>query len=415
MPEKKAVGGVEEKVAAIAAEVRSWREHLHENPELGLEVFETTRFVEERLAKWGYRPVRPPGLETGAVALLEGRGRAPDGKRRVVALRADMDGLPITEETGLPYASKATAVHLGERVGVMHACGHDGHTAVQLGVAKILREMEAELPGTVKFLFQPGEEGGGGGRIMAEGGVLKNPDVDAVFAFHCRCSVPVGRVQLALTPNAATDSLEIEIRGSGGHGAYPQTTVDPIPVAAQVIGALQTVVSRKICPSRPAVVSITAVQGGTTYNVIPDRVFLKGTLRTVDRETRDTAMAAIETIARKTAEASGATAEVKFVDGYPAVHNDPRLLEFVRKTASDLFGAENVLGEPDQTMGGEDFSYFLADQGGVPGVIFRVGVGCEANQHTARFDFGSGGIVPALRIMTTIAVRFLRDGAPGVA
>jgi len=393
----------------IRDEVREYREHLHRNPELSLREFKTTEYIETRLREWGYTPFRVPGVDTGAVALLE--GKASPGTGRVVALRADIDALPITEETGTPYASRVRADFLGREVGVMHACGHDGHTAIQLGVARALKEIEGEIPGTVKFIFQPGEEGGAGGRLMAEGGVLKDPDVEAIFALHGRYSLPVGVIELADTPNASTDAFEIVVKGRGGHGAYPHTTLDPIPVAAQIVGALQTIVSRKLHPARPAVLTVGAFQAGTTYNVIPDEAQLKGTIRTLDNETRELAVDALESMARSVAEASGAEAEIRIVEGYPPVRCDRKLIEFVRAVACDLFGPGNVRDQADQTMGGEDFSYFLEDQGGVPGVIFRLGVECDENQHTPRFDFGSGAILPGLRVMSHIALRFARGEA----
>ena len=391
----------------LAAEVRAWREELHAHPELGMKERRTTTMIDSLLRGFGYLPFRPSGLETGAVALLEGRGGTTPGTPAVVALRADIDALPITEETGLPWASREQADLDGVKTGVMHACGHDGHTAVQLGVAKMFSMMRDEIPGTVKFIFQPGEESGGGGRIMAEKGVLKNPDVGAIFAFHCRHKLPVGLVQLAEIPNAATDSLEIDVIGRGGHGAYPHTTLDPIPVAAQIITSLQTIVSRVIPPGKPAVVSVCALQAGTTHNVIPDKVHMKGTIRTLHPEVRDKVVEAVTSIAKHTAQAAGMKAEARVFEGYPPVRCNRGLLEFVRRTASDLFGHEMVVDAAEQAMGGEDFSYFLEDQGGVPGVIFRMGVGCEHAQHSSRFDFGHEALTPAMRIMASLAAGFL--------
>ncbi len=400
-PDKK----LDAQLAALEKEVRETREYIHSHPELSLKEFETTNLIESRLRDWGYEPFRPPGLETGAVAVLKGGG----GGKGVVALRADIDALPIREETGLPYASKVTADLDGEEVGVMHACGHDGHTAVLLGVARALKEFEADVPGTIVFVFQPGEEGGGGGRLMVEGGVLEDPPVQAIFAHHCRYALPTGMIELSETPNASTDAFEITVRGRGGHAAYPHTTVDPIPVAAQVVGSLQTLVSRKSHPARPAVVTVGCIEGGTTYNVIPDVVRMKGTVRTLDPETRNLILENLGTVVRGTAEASGAEGTLEIREGYPPVRCDRGLIELVRRTAGRLFGPDKVRDQPDQTMGGEDFAYYLEDQGGVPGVIFRVGVGGEANQHTPRFDYGAEAILPALKIMAHVAVDFLQD------
>ncbi|MHC5036913.1 MAG: M20 metallopeptidase family protein [Planctomycetota bacterium] len=387
----------------IREDVKAYREHIHEHPELSLQEKETTAFIETHLKAWGYSPFRPPGLETGAVALLEGKG----SEGPVVALRADIDALPITEETGAVYASKARAVFQGETVGVMHACGHDGHTAILLGVARALKEMEGEVPGKVKFIFQPGEEGGGGGRLMAEGGVLKDPPVQAIFALHGRPWLPLGMIELAETPNASTDAFEIDVIGKGGHGAYPQTTRDPIPVAAQIINGLQTIVSRKVRPDQPAVVTVGAVQAGTTFNVIPDRAHLKGTVRTLDPQIRSLTLEALRTVAEHTAAASGLQARVHIHDGYPPVRCDRALIEHVRRTAVRLFGPDLVRDQLEQTLGGEDFAYYLEDQGGVPGVIFRLGVGCDENQHTSRFDFGDRALLPGTRILAHVALDFL--------
>ncbi|MHC4778393.1 MAG: M20 metallopeptidase family protein [Planctomycetota bacterium] len=399
---------LDEIIEGIGPEVRDHREHLHEHPELSLQEHETTAYVTALLEKWGYETFRPPGLETGVVAMLEGTGGTETA--RVAALRADIDALPITEETGLPFASEVRGLLDGKDVGVMHACGHDGHTAILLGVAKALGEFRGEVPGTIKFVFQPGEEGGAGGKLMADGGVLKDPDVDAIFALHCRYGLPVGMIELSETPNASTDAFEIEVFGRGGHGAYPHTTVDPIPVAAQIINGLQAIVSRRIHPARPAVVTVGSLRAGDTYNVIPDRAHMKGTIRTLDPETRELAVSSLISFTEKAAAAGGARAEVRIVDGYPPVRCDRGLIELVRHVATLLFGADQVRDQPDQTMGGEDFSYYLEDEGGVPGIIFRLGVGCTENQHTSRFDFGSAALVPGMRIMATTALRFLEGG-----
>ncbi|MHC4597633.1 MAG: M20 metallopeptidase family protein [Planctomycetota bacterium] len=402
-------GRLDEILAEICEDVRGYREQIHRHPELSLREYKTTDYIESHLKDWGYKPHRPPGLETGTVARLDGQGAG--GSSRVVALRADIDALPITEETGLPYASRERATFEGKEVGVMHACGHDGHTAILLGVARALKKVEGDVGGTVKFVFQPGEEGGAGGKRMADGGVLKDPDVDAIFALHCRYGLPVGMIELSETPNASTDAFEIDVLGKGGHGAYPHTTRDPIPAAAQIISALQTIVSRRVHPARPAVVTVGAVQAGDTYNVIPDRAHLKGTIRTLDPDTRALAVSAVQEVPRAVAEACGVEAQVRIVDGYPPVRCDRGLIELVRGVATGLFGEAKVRDQPDQTMGGEDFAYYLEDQGGVPGVIFRLGVGCTENQHTSRFDFGSEALLPGLRIMAHVALRFLEEGS----
>lgn len=372
------------------------RHRLHRRPELSLEETESCRTIADRLRELELDAVAEGVGGTGVVGLLRG----PDGGR-TVALRADMDALPIREQTGLEWAS--------ERPGVMHACGHDGHMAVLLGVAELLAARRAELPGTVKFIFQPGEEGFGGARRMVEDGCLKAPAVDAIFAFHGAPKEDSGRVLLSPTPYAAMTGINMVVRGSGGHGAYPHTTIDPVMAAAQIIVAGQTIVSREIAPADPAVLSFCAIEGGTRGNIIPEEVTVRGTIRAMRQEVADRIWEALGRVANGVAAATRATVTVTEDGAYPPVLCDPDLLDFVGCVAGEVVGPENVGPQAELTMGAEDFAFYLPDQGGVPGVIFKVGTGCMENLHTPRFDFGTAALRPAVLLMANIAWRFLDD------
>ena len=371
---------------------RKLREDLHRHPELGYEETRTSGVVAQRLRELGLE-VQTGIAETGVVGLL--RGARPG---RTVALRADMDALPILEETGLPYASV--------NEGLMHACGHDGHVAVVLGVAELLAGMRADLAGNVKFIFQPAEEGGAGGQRMAEAGVLRGPDVDAIFALHARSGMRPGQIALSLTPNVGVISFQMDVIGDGAHGAQPHLSVDPIAIGAQIITAAQTIVSREMRPDRPVVVSFCSFQAGTKHNIIPDSARLLGTIRATDMRTLRRVRRAVERVARGVARSMRGKIEMADEPSYPPVHNDPELLDLVRSVGGELLGKRNVHDSKEQRMGAEDFAFFLADQGGVPGVIFGLAVESQANLHTSRFDFGSAALEPGILTMANVALRF---------
>src|SRR5215203_1847413 len=286
------------------------RRHLHENPELGFQEVETSRFVAERLSALGIEDIRTGVAKTGVTGLIRG-GR---GEGKVVLLRADMDALPIVEENDVEYTSRNS--------GVMHACGHDAHTAMLMGVARILHDRRSEFVGTVKVLFQPAEEGLGGAQLMIEEGVLEDPHVDAVFGMHMAQEIPVGTIALRAGPAmAAADGFEIVIKGKGGHGAAPHLCVDPIAVGAQIITALQTIVAREVDPIHPAVVTVGSLQAGHAVNVIPDAATLRGTTRCFDPEVRQQLADRIKAMVAGTAGAMRAEAEVQYTFSRPALVN----------------------------------------------------------------------------------------------
>lgn len=367
-----------------ARELEGWmtslRRRIHRHPELGMQEHATTRLVKEELAGMGV-DVKDIGLETGVLGLLEGKGHGP-----VTGLRADMDALPITECTGLDYAS--------ETDGVMHACGHDGHTAILLGAAKLLCSLRDSFSGVVKFIFQPAEEGQGGARMMVKAGVLKNPDVTTVIALHCWPFLEAGRIGVFSGPvTASADMFSITVRGRGGHGAFPHKSVDPVLAACHMVTALQQVVSRQVDPVDNVVVSVCTIHGGTASNIIPETVSLSGTVRCHDEANRGV----VEEKIRKTAEglcaAFGCACEIEYSRGVPRVVNDSTVVDLVVSAAGDVLGEEAVV-ELRPTMGSEDFSYFVNEikRGG----FFRLGIGVPGVEpvglHNERFDFNDAAL-----------------------
>jgi len=378
----------------ILKKARKIREDLHKHPELSFQEHRTSSVVAEHLRKIGLDDVKTGVAETGVVGLLRG-GR----KGKTVALRADMDALPIHEETGLPYASVNN--------GVMHACGHDGHTAILMATAEVLSGLRDHIAGNVKFLFQPAEEGFGGGLKMAEEGCLHDPEVSAAFALHGLSRVGAGKVLLSPTPAVAASLFEIDVQGRGGHGAMPQVCVDPVVVGAQIIVAGQTIVSREVKPDQPAVLSFCSLQAGVKCNIIPDSALILGTIRSMETNVLRQIQRSLGRLARGVAKAMRATATVRHGEEFPPVKNDPELLEMVRRIGVDALGAKNVTQPKEQLMGGEDFAYFLKDQGGVPGVLFWLGVESKAGMHTSRFDFGHEALEAGIMMMANCALGYL--------
>jgi len=373
---------------------RRLREDLHRHPELAYEEVRTARVVAAALRAAGVREVRTGVAGTGVVALLRGAHAG-----RTVALRADMDALPIREETGLPYASV--------REGVMHACGHDGHTAILTAVAAVLAGMRERIAGRVKFIFQPAEEGGAGGRRMVEEGCLRDPEVDCIFALHARNTVAAGQVELSLTPNVGVNGFRITVHGRGAHGAAPHLAVDPVVIGAQIVTAAQTIVSRERRPDCPLVLSFCAFRAGTKDNIIPDSAELLGTIRATDMATLRRVRQALGRLARAVARSMRGRVEVADLEVYPPVKNDPELLALVAHVGGEVVGKRNVVRAKEQRMGAEDFAFYLPDQGGVPGVIFQLGVGTTENLHTARFDFGSKALEPGILMLANVALEAL--------
>ena len=397
--------------AAVEPKVIAWRRDIHQHPELGNREFRTSKLVAEHLRSLGLE-VQTGVAHTGVVALLRGSKPGP-----VVALRADMDALPVTEEVDLPFASKVRTQWAGKDTGVMHACGHDTHVAILMGTAEILTQMKADLPGTVKFIFQPAEEGPppgeeGGALLMIKQGVMENPKPDVVFGLHIGSQVETG--QLAYRPGpvmAAADILRITVRGRQTHGAAPWGGVDPIVVAAQIVLGLQTIVSRQVNISKePAVVTIGGIDGGNRFNIIPDKVEMVGTVRTFDEALRDDIHRRIRATAENIAAASGATAEVAIEKGYAVTVNDPALTQRMLPTLERVAGSANVV-LTDRRMGAEDFS-FLAQR--APGLFVFLGgspkgadLSKVAFNHSPRFTIDESALVLGVRTLTHLTVDYL--------
>ncbi len=376
------------------------RRHLHQYPELGFQEFETARFVAERLHSLGLDDVQTEVGRTGVVGILKG---GKPGK--VVALRADMDALPITELNDVDYRSKND--------GVMHACGHDAHISMLLGAARVLTAHREEIPGTVKFIFQPAEEGLGGAKAMLEDGALENPAPDAIFGLHIWNDDPVGKVIVHDTiAMVAGDGFKMTIKGKGGHGAQPQTTVDPIVIGTSIVSALQTIISRNLDPIRSGVVTVGAFHAGNASNVIPDTAELRGTIRSASPEDRALLHGRVEEISHGIAEAMGGTVEIDILFGVPAVMNEPEMAAIVREAVTDLFGADRLMEAP-MKMVSEDMSLFLNE---VPGCYFFVGSnnaekGYVYSHHHARFDIDEEAMATGVGALAGSALRFLQLNA----
>ncbi len=383
---------VREAAAALRPRLVAWRRRFHAHPELSFEERETAAAVAEELAGLGLPVARP--VPTGVVA--EVRGAAGP----VVVLRADLDALPLQEENRVEYASR--------RPGVMHACGHDGHAAILLGAATVLAGLQGALPGTVRLVFQPAEEKPpGGARAMVEAGVLAG--VRAAVGFHLWSDLPVGTVGVREGPAmAAADEFRVEVAGRGGHGAQPHQAVDACLVAAQIILNLQTIVSRRVNPLRPAVVSVGRVTAGHAFNVIAPRASLEGTVRSLDEDTRALLHRELARVVEHTCALAGAEGRVEVFGGYPPVVNDGAVTEAVRRAAVQAVGRESVL-EPEPLMGGEDFAYFARE---VPSCYFLLGARNEARgivhpHHHPRFDLDEDALPVGVEVLVRAALALL--------
>ncbi len=367
---------VKNRFAEMQDEITAWRRHLHENPELLFDTHETSAFVAEKLKEFGCDEVVEGIGRTGVVGVIRGR-KNDSGK--VIGLRADMDALPIEEATGAPYASKVK--------GKMHACGHDGHTAMLLGAAKYLAETR-NFDGTAVVIFQPAEEGGGGGREMVDDGLMERFGIEEVYGMHNMPGLPAG--QFAIRPGAffaSADEFEIEIEGKGGHAAMPQTTIDSTLAASHVVIALQSIASRNLDPVKQLVVSVTSFETDSkAHNVIPQKVTLRGTVRTLDPAVRDMAEKRLKEIAEHTAAAFGATARVNYMRGYPIMVNSEEQTQFAAEVAEKVAGACNPA---PLIMGGEDFAFMLEAR---PGAYILVGNGDTAMVHHPKYDFNDEAI-----------------------
>jgi len=386
-------GDFKAEVEALREQLVAWRRDFHMHPELGFQERRSARLIADRLRELGYQ-VQTGVANTGVVGLLEGKQRSAgqasteahlepshQSPGPVVMLRFDMDALPVTEENEAEYVS--------QNPGVMHACGHDGHMAMGLGVATLMAQRRDEMAGTLKLVFQPGEEGMDGAEVMVQEGVLENPRPDVFLATHVWNEKPVGTVDV--TPGAvmaAAEKWTCAVRGKGGHGALPHQTVDPIAATAQIVTALQTVVSRNVSPLETAVVTVGAVHGGDAFNVIPPQVDLSGTIRTYSPEVRKMVLRRVREVIEGVAVACGTEAELEIVPLTPAVINDAGVAEVVRTAGEAAVGPENV-SSGERTMGSEDAAFFMRE---VPGCYFFLGSanaerGLDAPHHNPRFDF----------------------------
>jgi amidohydrolase len=397
--------------ARVEPSVIATRRDIHEHPELGNREVRTAKIVADRLRALNIE-VKENVAHTGVIGLLKG---GKPGK--VVALRADMDALPVTEQVDLPFASKVRTTYNGQEVGVMHACGHDAHVAILLGVAEILAGMREQIPGTVKFIFQPAEEGPppgeeGGAALMVKEGALDSPKVDAIFGLHVTSRFAVG--EIGYRPEgmmAAVDSFKITVRGKQTHGAYPWLGVDPIVVASQIVLGLQTIPSRQLDSTlAPSIVTVGAIHGGVRNNIIPDEVEMIGTIRSLDAKMRDDIHTRIKRTAESIALAAGATANVTITTGYPITYNDPALTERSVPALRRSAGNANVK-LVNAVLGAEDFSFF---QQKVPGLFFWVGTR-PADQtpeqapsnHSPLFYVDEKGLGLGVRALANVAVDYL--------
>lgn len=364
--------GLEEEIReSFGEDIVALRRDIHREPELG---FDTEKTAEKVLAALEGLPleIQTGVAENGVVATLKGGGDGP-----TIALRADMDALPIHEETGLPFASGVD--------GKMHACGHDGHTSMLVGAARALSQdhLRERLGGIVKFVFQPAEEGGGGGRVMVEEGVAE--DVRSIFALHLWPGLPFGTAATKAGPiMAAADAFEMTVKGKGGHGAMPHQTVDAVAISAQVVTALQTLVAREVNPVEPAVVTVGEIGAGSAFNIIPETARLGGTVRTLDDDLRQRMPERIEELARGVARGMRGDAELGYRFSYPVTRNDAGAAGLALGVAGELFGEENTIELAHPSMGGEDFAFFLEK---VPGAFIWLGVGDVSGLHTPKFAF----------------------------
>ena len=363
----------------LQPEIASWRQDIHQNPEILFDTHRTSALVAEKLKEFGCDSIKTGIGRTGVVGVIKGRENT-SGK--VIALRADMDALPIFEDTGLPYASKTD--------GKMHACGHDGHTSMLLGASKYLAETR-NFDGTAVVIYQPAEEGGGGGGEMCADGMMEEFGIQEVYGMHNMPGIPLG--QFAIREGsffAATDEFTIDVTGLGGHAAKPDEAIDTTVISAQIVIAMKTIASRTSAPLKALVVSVTSFRTESeAYNVIPERVQLRGTVRTMDKDIRELAEKRIKELTEHTAAAYGATAEIKYKRGYPVMVNAPAQTAFAAEVAAEVVGPNNVTTDAAAIMGGEDFAFMLEER---PGAYILVGNGDTAMVHHPKYDFNDDAI-----------------------
>jgi amidohydrolase len=395
----------------IEAECIAWRRDIHEHPELGNREFRTSKLVAAQLKKWGIE-VKEGVAKTGVVGVLRGGKPGP-----CIALRADMDGLPIVEKVDLPFASKEKSTYNGQEVGVMHACGHDSHVAMLLSVAEILAGMKSEIKGTIKFIFQPSEEGPpegeeGGAPLMVKEGVMDDPKVDVVFGLHIESAIEVGKIEYK--PGAfmaSSDWFSIKVKGKGSHGAQPWTGIDPIQVSAQIIQGLQTIVSRQSeLTKAPVVITVGKINGGIRSNIIPDECMMYGTIRTLDKDMQKEVQEKIKLTATKIAEASGASAEMMIDTKTLVTYNTPELVKKMIPSLQSAAGTENVT-ERSWVTGAEDFSYYGTK---APSFFFFLGGMPKGNDpkkapshHTPEFYIDESGFKTGIKAFCDLVIDYM--------
>lgn len=400
---------LENDIEIVEKKVIDWRHHFHQYPELSNREFNTAEKIVKHLKELGLE-VETNVAHTGVVALLRG-----DKPGKTVALRADIDALPVTERNNLPYKSEVITEFLGTKTGVMHACGHDAHTAILMGVAEVLNKNKHLINGNVKFIFQPAEEGPppgerGGASLMIEEGVLKNPDVDAIFGLHIRSDVPVGTINYKPGGTmAAVERFVINVKGKGSHGSAPWNGVDPILISAKIIDGLQTIISREAnLLKEPAVITVGKITSGTRFNVIPESAEMIGTVRTLDPDMRKMIISRMTDMVTTIAEAYGGKAEIEFQNNTAVTYNDLELTVNMLPTLKAIAGEENV-SLMKATTGGEDFSFF---QEKVPGFYFFLGGMTPGNEkpfphHTPDFKIDDAGMLLGVKSLTQLAIDYL--------
>jgi len=406
-----AQGPFDSDIQEVEEKVIQWRRHLHQNPELSNREFETAKYIEQHLTALGVE-VQTEVAHTGVVGVLRTGRPGP-----TIALRADMDALPVVERVDLPFASKVKTTYLGKDVGVMHACGHDTHVAMLMGAAEVLVKNKNQLKGNVVFIFQPAEEGApigeeGGAALMVKEGVLKNPDVEVVFGIHINSMTEVGKVRYKPGGTmAAADQFNIKVNGKQTHGSTPWTGIDPITIAAQIIQGLNNIVSRQMpLTNEAAVITVGKIDGGVRNNIVPESVEMIGTIRTLDTEMQKSIHQRIKTTAENIAEAWGATADVQIITGYPVTYNNPELTAEMLPTVNATAGADNViLGKA--VTGAEDFSFYAQE---VPGLFLFLGgmpKGLDPSQagphHTPDFFIDESGLKLGVGLFCNLVVDYM--------
>ena len=359
------------RIADFFKDMQGWRQHIHSNPELGFECYKTADFVVSKLEEFGVDEIHSKIAKSGVVALI--KGKSPG---KTIGLRADMDALPLSEVLNHPYKSKVP--------GVMHACGHDGHTTMLLGAAKYLTETR-NFSGNVALIFQPAEEGGGGAEVMCKEGIMDRFSIDQVYGIHNDPSSPLGFFKTSQGPSmAAADEFSIFIEGKGGHAAEPEDTVDPLIIAVQLIQSIQTISSRNLSALDPVVISITQIHSGTTHNIIPNNAFINGTVRTLTKESQKLVVKRLEEICKGQSLVFNGKVELDYQYGYPPTVNHSDETVFAAKVAAEIVGIENVNAKAEPIMASEDFSYMIEER---PGSYLHIGQGKGPPVHNPEYDF----------------------------